>query len=39
VDFKKAAVSCGMWKSCCGLRAMGKAESRLVRAAVKLQDM
>jgi hypothetical protein len=32
--FGKAAVSCGLWKSCCEKAAMGKAEDCLVRAAV-----
>jgi hypothetical protein len=35
VVFVKAAVSCGLWKSCCEKAAVGKAEYRLVRAAVR----
>jgi hypothetical protein len=31
VGFGKA---CGLWKTCCGKTAVGKAENRLVRAAV-----
>jgi hypothetical protein len=37
VAFEKAAVSCGLWKSSCEKAAVGKAEGRLVRGAVKLQ--
>ena len=36
VAFEKVVVSCGLWKSCYELRAMGKIESRSVGAAVKL---
>jgi hypothetical protein len=34
VAFGKAAVSCGLWKSCCEKAAVEKVEDRLVRAAV-----
>jgi hypothetical protein len=34
VVFEKAAVSCGLWKSCCEKAAAGKAEDRLVRTPV-----
>jgi hypothetical protein len=34
VAFEKATVSCGLWKNCCENAAVGKAEDRLVRAAV-----
>jgi hypothetical protein len=34
VDFEKAVVSCGLWKSCCEKADVGKAEDRLVRAVV-----
>jgi hypothetical protein len=34
VIFGKAAVSCVLWKSCCEKAAVGKAEDRLVKAAV-----
>jgi hypothetical protein len=32
--FGKAALSCGLWKNCCEKAVVGKAEDRLVRAAV-----
>jgi hypothetical protein len=34
VVFEKAVVNCGLWKTCCEKSAMGKAQDRLVRAAV-----
>jgi len=36
MDFEKATVSYGLWKSCCELRVVEKAESRLVGGVVKL---
>jgi hypothetical protein len=39
VAFAKVAVSCGPWKSCCEKSAVGKAEHRLVRAAVSSRKL
>jgi hypothetical protein len=34
VAFRKAAVSCGLWKNCCEKAVVEKAENRLIRAVV-----
>jgi hypothetical protein len=39
VVFEKAAVSYGLWKSCCEKSAVEKAEDRLVRSAVSCKKL